>query len=78
MLAKSPLNSYHKMKSKPTLYRVYNRKGEYHHAYSAILEGSLAWAIDCAKTVHGSVKEISEDGTEKEVFSCFKEIKCSP
>ena len=66
------------MKNKITLYRVYNSKGEYHHGYSATLEGSLAWAIDCAKTVRGLVKAVSEDGTEEEVFSCLKEIKCSP
>ena len=70
------MNSYHKMKSKPTLYRVYNSKGEYHHAYNSSLEGALGWAIDCAKTVNGSVKEVNEDGTEKEVFNCKKEVKC--
>ena len=64
------------MKSKPTLYRVYNRKGEYHHAYNSSLEGGLGWAIDCAKTVNGSVKEVCDDGSEKEIFSCTKEIKC--
>ena len=66
------------MKNKSTLYRVYDNKGEYHHGYSATLEGSLGWAIDCAKTVNGSVKEVLGDGTEKEVFSCSKGIKCSP
>ena len=65
------------MKSKPVLYRVYNRKGEYHHAYSATLKGSLLWAIDCAKTVHGSVKEVYEDKTEKEIFTTKKNAKCS-
>tara|TARA_B100000519_G_scaffold52091_1_gene42681 strand:+ start:8574 stop:8774 length:201 start_codon:yes stop_codon:yes gene_type:complete len=65
------------MKSKPVLYRVYTRKGEYHHAYNASLEGSLLWAIDCAKTVSGSVKEVFEDKTEKEVFNCIKNKKCS-
>jgi|TARA_R110000824_G_scaffold197377_1_gene380778 hypothetical protein len=66
------------MKSKLILYRVYNHKGEYHHGYSPVLKGSLGWAIDCAKTVNGSVKEIFDDETSKEVFSCTKEIKCSP
>ena len=61
------------MKSKPVLYRVYNRKGEYHHAYSATLKGSLLWAIDCAKTV----KEVYEDKTEKEIFTSKKNAKCS-
>ena len=65
------------MKSKATLYRVYNRKGEYHHAYSPSLEGALVWAIACAKTVNGSVREVFEDGTEKEVFTFKKEAKCS-
>jgi hypothetical protein len=60
------------MKSKKTLYRVYNRKGEYHHAYNSALDGALDWAIDCAKTVNGSVKEVCDDGTEKEVFTCSK------
>jgi len=64
------------MKSKPTLYRVYNSKGEYHHAYNSSLEGALDWAIDCAKTVNGSVKEVNDEGTEKEVFSCKKQVKC--
>ena len=36
------------MKSKPILYRVYTKKGEYHHGYSAELNGSRDWAIDCA------------------------------
>ena len=68
------------MKSKPVLYRVYNRKGEYHHAYSATLKGSLLWAIDCAKRINGSVVEVFENGDEKEVFACQKknkEEKCS-
>ena len=65
------------MKNKAVLYRVYNRKGEYHHAYSATLKGSLLWAIDCAKTVHGSVKEVYEDKTEKEIFTSKKDAKCS-
>ena len=66
------------MKSKENLFRVYNRKGEYHHAYNSALDGALGLAIDCAKTVNGSVKEVLDDGTEKEVFSCSKKSKCSP
>jgi|TARA_R100000664_G_C2745023_1_gene132908 hypothetical protein len=50
-------------------YRVYNRKGQYHHCYSPSLEGALDWAIDCAKVVHGSVREVYPDGEEKEIFS---------
>ena len=53
-------------------YRVYNRKGQYHHCYSNQLDGALTWAIDCAKTVQGSVREVSENGEEKEVFSFKK------
>tara|TARA_R100001509_G_scaffold101850_1_gene59761 strand:- start:422 stop:619 length:198 start_codon:yes stop_codon:yes gene_type:complete len=53
-------------------YRVYNQKGQYHHCYSNQLDGALDWAIDCAKSVHGSVKEVSENGEENEVFSCKK------
>ena len=34
------------MKTKTILYKVYTRKGEYHHAYSAELKGSREWAID--------------------------------
>ena len=41
-------------------YRVYNQKGQYHHCYSNQLNGALDWAIDCAKSVQGSVKEVSE------------------
>tara|TARA_R110000824_G_scaffold13784_3_gene59421 strand:+ start:2946 stop:3146 length:201 start_codon:yes stop_codon:yes gene_type:complete len=66
------------MKSKLILYRVYNNKGEYHHAYSPSLKGSLSWAIDCAKTVNGSVRGIFDDETSKEVFNCNKGSECSP
>ena len=66
------------MKSKKTLYRVYNSKGEYHHAYNSILDGALEWAIDCAKTVNGCVKEVLEDGTEKELFNCLKKTNANP
>tara|TARA_A100001201_G_C4074447_1_gene196904 strand:+ start:437 stop:646 length:210 start_codon:yes stop_codon:yes gene_type:complete len=68
------------MKSKTTLYRVYSRKGEYHHAYNPSLDGALGWAIDCAKRINGSVVEVFENGDEKEVFACQKknkEEKCS-
>jgi hypothetical protein len=77
MLERSHLNLYHKMKNPPFKYSVYTRKGEYHHGYSARLEGSLRWAIDCAKTVGGSVKEIHENGEEIEVFNSPIETPCS-
>jgi hypothetical protein len=51
-------------------YIVYNRAGEYHHGYNARLEGALGWAIDCAKTVRGLVKEVSTDGKQTVVFDC--------
>ena len=63
------------MKSKATLYRVYSRKGEYHHAYNSSLDGALGWAIDCAKRVNGSVVEVLENGDEKEIFTSKKEKK---
>ena len=77
MLGKSHLNLYHKMKNPPLKYSVYTRKGEYHHGYSARLEGSLAWAIDCAKIVGGSVKEVHENGQQIEVFNSTRETTCS-
>ena len=49
------------MKTKTILYKVYTRKGEYHHAYSAELKGSREWAIDCARTVDGYVTQVSDD-----------------
>ena len=58
-------------------YRVYNKHGEYHHAYNASLEGALNWAIDCAKRVGGSVKLIRDNDKEVEVFNCAKEVVCS-
>jgi hypothetical protein len=58
-------------------YRVYNKRGEYHHAYNASLEDALSWAIDCAKRVNGSVTEISNSGKEQEIFNCKKETTCS-
>ena len=61
------------MSKKSVIYRVYTRKGQFHHCYSAALEGALGWAIDCAKVVGGSVRETSPEGVEVEVFSCSKE-----
>ena len=51
-------------------YIVYNHAGEYHHGYNASLEGSLGWAIDCAKMVRCSVKQVSTSGKEVVVFDC--------
>ena len=50
-------------------YKVYTRKGEFHHSYNSCLEGSLNWAIDCAKTINGFVMEIGEDGKEVQIFN---------
>ena len=50
-------------------YKVYTKKGEFHHSYNSVLKGSLGWAIDCAKTVNGFVMETSEDGEEIEIFN---------
>lgn len=58
-------------------YKVYNKRGEYHHAYNASLQGSLSWAIDCAKRVSGSVTEVSDNGKEKEIFNWDKQTTCS-
>tara|TARA_B100001094_G_C17392627_1_gene422016 strand:+ start:241 stop:441 length:201 start_codon:yes stop_codon:yes gene_type:complete len=65
------------MKQKPILYRVYTKKGEYHHGYSAKLEGSRNWAIDCAKTVRGRVTEVYDDEnkTEESIFDFNKKAK---
>ena len=65
------------MSKKSLSYRVYTRKGQFHHCYSTALEGALGWAIDCAKVVGGSVREVSDEGIEIEVFTCSKE-PCSP
>lgn len=51
-------------------YIVYTPAGEYHHGYNGSLEGALGWAIDCAKTVKGLVKEVRSDGKETVVFNC--------
>ena len=61
------------MSKKSVIYRVYTRKGQFHHCYSAVLEGALGCAIDCANVVGGSVREVSPEGVEVEVFSCSKE-----
>ena len=61
------------MSKKPVIYRVYTRKGQFHHCYSSALEGALGWAIDCAKVVGCSVREVTPEGVETEVFSCSKE-----
>jgi hypothetical protein len=58
-------------------YKVYNKQGEYHHVYSASLEGALGWAIDCAKRVGGSVTAVQESEKETEVFNYTKEAACS-
>jgi|TARA_Y100000361_G_C11128930_1_gene327699 hypothetical protein len=50
-------------------YKVYTKKGEFHHSYNSGLKGSLGWAIDCAKTINGFVIEIGEDGKEIEIFN---------
>ena len=65
------------MKSKPILYRVYTKKGDYHHGDSAKLEGSRKWAIDCAKTIRGRVTEVYDDvdGPEESIFDFNKKAK---
>ena len=59
------------MKTKTILYKVYTRKGEYHHAYSAELKGSREWAIDCTRAVDGYVTQVSDDlqRTEKKIYT---------
>ena len=65
------------MKKEVILYRVYTKKGEYHHGYSAKLEGSRNWAIDCAKTIRGRVAEVYDDidGPEEAIFDYNKKVK---
>ena len=58
-------------------YKVYNKRGEYHHVYNGNLEGALGWAIDCAKRVGGSVRAVEDSKKETEVFNCAKEVICS-
>lgn len=50
-------------------YRVYDKKGQYHHSY--LVESD---AINCAKYVLGSVKSVKPDG-EKEIFNSKKQSK---
>tara|TARA_A200000159_G_C7292793_1_gene326483 strand:+ start:759 stop:932 length:174 start_codon:yes stop_codon:yes gene_type:complete len=50
-------------------YRVYDKKGQYHHSYISEED-----AINCAKHVMGSVKIIETD-SEKEVFIVSKRKK---
>ena len=47
-------------------YRVYDKKGQYHHSYQIKDD-----AIECAKHVSGSVKELGGD-YEKEIFNAKK------
>ena len=65
------------MKKEIILYRVYTKKGEYHHGYSAKLAGSRNWAIDCAKTIRGRVTEVYDDvdGPEQPIFDYNKRVK---
>ena len=56
------------MTNENTIYRVYDKKGRYQQSYSAKLEGSRSWAVDCAALLKGCVKEdlLNESGlTEK-------------
>ena len=50
-------------------YKVYTKKGEFHHAYNSCLEGSLKWAIDCARTINGVVMSVDENGQETQIFN---------
>ena len=58
------------MKKEVILYRVYTKKGEYHH-------GSCNWAIDCAKIIRGRVTEVYDDvdGPEEVIFDYNKKAK---
>jgi len=57
------------MNQELTRYRVYDKKGQYHHSYISEED-----AITCAKHVMGSVKIIEND-SEKEVFVVSKKKK---
>jgi len=57
------------MNEKLVKYRVYDKKGEYHHSYISKND-----AINCAKYVSGSVKSV-KDSEEKEIFTSKKEKK---
>ena len=54
------------MKQELVKYRVYDKKGEYHHSYTSKND-----AINCAKYVSGSVKSVKDD-QEEEVFNAKK------
>lgn len=57
-----------------SLYRVYNKKGDYHHSYS-----DLEDAICCAKYVLGFVQEVlnpeNENASEKMEVKVFDATK---
>ena len=57
------------MNKELTKYRVYDKKGEYHHSYT-----SKDDAINCAKYVSGPVKSV-KDNEDKEVFNSEKKKK---
>lgn len=57
------------MNQELTRYRVYDKKGQYHHSYISEED-----AVTCAKHVMGSVKIIEND-SEKEVFVVSKKKK---
>jgi len=54
-------------KNTNTLYRVYDKRGKYHHSYTRYNKESLSWAVDCAASIKGKVYEVSLDdsGTSK-------------
>lgn len=37
------------------IYRVKDKKGKYQQSYSACLEDSYSWAVNCAEITHGEV-----------------------
>ena len=43
------------------IYRVYDKKDRYHQSYSPKLNDAKNWAIDCASSIKGYVKEDSID-----------------
>ena len=43
------------------IYRVYDKKDRYHQSYSPKLNDARNWAIDCATSIKGYVKEDSLD-----------------
>ena len=67
-------------KNTNTLYRVYDRKGKYHHSYTPYNKEVLSWAVDCATSIKGKVYEVSLDDSgvsekSKLVFSFEDNIK---